>query len=65
MEAELLALGIGVRHSRPYHPQTCGKLERFHQTMKEHLAKAGPFETKRQLQDALAWEHVRPVARAP
>ena len=53
MEAELLALGIGVRHSRPYHPKTCGKVERFHQTLKKHLAKVGPFETKRQLQDAL------------
>jgi len=33
-----LALGIDYRHSRPYHPQTCGKVERFHQTMKSFLA---------------------------
>src|SRR5207247_10152350 len=39
MQAELLALGIDYRHSRPYHPQTCGKVERFHQTMKSFLAK--------------------------
>jgi len=26
MEAELLSLGIGVKHSRPYHPETCGKV---------------------------------------
>ena len=25
IESELLALGISYRHSRPYHPQTCGK----------------------------------------
>ncbi len=38
LESELLELGISFRHSRPYHPQTCGKVERFHQTMKKHLA---------------------------
>src|SRR5207248_4235371 len=29
-ETELLSLGIATKHSRPYHPQTCGKVERFH-----------------------------------
>jgi transposase InsO family protein len=38
LESELLSLGIGFKHSRPYHPQTCGKVERFHQTMKKYLA---------------------------
>jgi transposase InsO family protein len=37
METELLALGIEFRHSRPGHPQTCGKVERFHQTLKLYL----------------------------
>lgn len=36
--ANLAALGIGTGHSRPYHPQTCGKIERFHQTLKRFLA---------------------------
>ena len=45
MQTELLALGIDYRHSRPYHPQTCGKVERFHQTMKGFLAKQDPAET--------------------
>jgi transposase InsO family protein len=39
MEVELLGLGIEFRHSRPYHPQTCGKVERFHQTLKRYLAR--------------------------
>jgi transposase InsO family protein len=37
MQTELLAAGIDYRHSRPYHPQTCGKVARFHQTMKAFL----------------------------
>ena len=45
MQTELLALGIDYRHSRPYHPQTCGKVERFHQTLKAYLVKQDPAET--------------------
>lgn len=50
MEPELLALGIASKHSRPYHPQTCGKIERFHQSLKRYLAKQDPASTKKQLQ---------------
>ncbi len=53
MESELLSLGIASRHSRPYHPQTCGKVERFHQTMKKYLARHDDLTTKRQLQTEL------------
>ncbi|MBV8959241.1 MAG: IS481 family transposase [Actinobacteria bacterium] len=53
MESELLSLGIAARHSRPYHPQTCGKVERFHQTLKKFLAKQDPVLTKKQLQHQL------------
>jgi transposase InsO family protein len=53
METELLSLGIASRHSRPYHPQTCGKVERFHQTVKKYLAKQDPATTKKQLQGQL------------
>lgn len=38
-EEELERLGIRAVHSTPYHPQTCGKIERFHQTLKRFLAK--------------------------
>ncbi len=47
MQTELLALGIDYRHSRPYHPQTCGKVERFHQTMKAFLDKQEPRDRSR------------------
>jgi transposase InsO family protein len=53
MEAELLALGIASKHSRPYHPQTCGKVERFHQTLKLYLARQDPASTRKQLQRQL------------
>ena len=39
LEAELERLGIRCIHSTPYHPQTCGKVERFHQTLKRFLAR--------------------------
>lgn len=38
LEITLNARGILFSHSRPYHPQTCGKVERFHQTLKKWLA---------------------------
>ena len=33
----MIRRGIGVVHSRPYHPQTLGKGERFHRTLKAEL----------------------------
>jgi hypothetical protein len=53
MENELAALGIDFKHSRPYHPQTCGKVERFHQTLKKHLAKQRRPRSPAQLQAQL------------
>ena len=53
IELELLALGIDYKHSRPYHPQTCGKVERFHQTEKKWLTKQRPAKTVPGLQAQL------------
>ena len=50
IETNLVALGIPMRHSRPYHPQTCGKVERFHQTLKRFLTTRSAPETLRELQ---------------
>ncbi|MPZ69733.1 MAG: transposase [Actinobacteria bacterium] len=50
MESELFHLGITYQHSRPYHPQTCGKIERFHQTLKKFLAKQDRARSIEELQ---------------
>jgi transposase InsO family protein len=52
-ERRLGTLGIKTIHSRPYHPQTCGKLERFHRTMKEWLAEHARPKTNDELQELL------------
>lgn len=46
-------LGINYINSRPYHPQTCGKIERFHQTLKKRLAALPAATTIDELQSQL------------
>ncbi len=53
LESELERLGIVAKHSTPYHPQTCGKVERFHQTQKRFLDKQAPASTLAVLQAQL------------
>lgn len=53
LEIALISRGIGFRHSRPYHPQTCGKVERFHQTLKKWLTRQPRARTVRRLQAQL------------
>jgi len=50
LELELERLGIDFKHSTPYHPQTCGKVERFHQTVKRFLRKQPPASSLAELQ---------------
>jgi transposase InsO family protein len=64
-ETELAALGVTHKHSAPYHPQTCGKVERFHQTLKKFLTAQPAAETLRALQSnidhfATHYNHHRP-----
>jgi transposase InsO family protein len=57
-ESELERLGIEFKNSRPYHPQTCGKVERLHQTLKRYLSKQPPAKTLSGLQEQLdAFRH--------
>lgn len=41
----LMRLGIRISHSRPRHPQTNGKLERFHRTLKNDLILRHPMRS--------------------
>ncbi|MFI5035939.1 MAG: IS481 family transposase [Acidimicrobiales bacterium] len=51
-ESDLLSAGVLYKHSRPYHPQTCGKVERWHRTLKGFLAKR-PAATLGELHEIL------------
>jgi transposase InsO family protein len=53
LETELERLGIEFKNSRPYHPQTCGKIERLHQTLKRYLTRQQPARTLAELQTQL------------
>lgn len=53
LQVELERLGIAAKNSRPYHPQTCGKVERLHQTLKRYLANQSPARTLAGLQEQL------------
>lgn len=55
----LLKLGINVSHSRPYHPQTQGKDERFHRTLGAELLQRRTFHSMDHIQDEFnRWRHV-------
>lgn len=53
--AWLIRIGIKVSHSRPKHPQTQGKLERFHRTLKLELLKSYSFNNLKEAQEGFDW----------
>jgi len=61
----LLKLGVDVLHSRPYHPQTRGKNERFHRTLKAEVLAMELLRTFAEVQAAFdrwrsIYNHKRP-----
>jgi transposase InsO family protein len=55
----LLKLGIAVIHSRPYHPQSRGKNERFHRTLNAEVLALRRFRDLTETQRAFdAWREV-------
>jgi len=65
LESELDRLGIVSKHSTPYHPQTCGKVERLHQSLKRFLTRQPPASSLGDLQAQLDafrryYNHARP-----
>jgi putative transposase len=60
----LLKLGVDVLHSRPYHPQTRGKNERFHRSFKAEVLALQRFRSFGEAQLAFdAWRTVYNLER--
>jgi hypothetical protein len=69
-ENELRRLGVTQINSTPNHPTTCGKVERFHQTLKKWLTRQPRAATLVQLQTQLdafveTYNHRRPHRSLP
>lgn len=55
----LMRLGIRISHSRVRHPQTQGKEERFHRTLKEELLRYHQFNNLKETQACFnEWRHL-------
>ena len=64
LTAWLIRQGISIIHSRPYHPQTLGKDERFHRTFKAEVGQYCVGLTLEQCQKRFdTWRHVYNLQR--
>lgn len=60
----LIRLGVRVSHSRPYHPQTQGKDERFHRTLQREVLSRYPFRDLDHAQRRFdAWRNIYNLER--
>jgi transposase InsO family protein len=69
-EQELRRQGVVQINSTPNHPTTCGKVERFHQTLKKHLIALPRAATLTELQNQVddfveEYNHRRPHCSLP
>lgn len=59
LEVWLMKLGVRLSHSAPFHPQTNGKDERFHRTLKLEVLHQREYKNQKEMQRVFdEWRHV-------